>query len=98
MPNSPLISRALPRLTVRVELPVLLYVDVDLPPGTSRGLGEELAKNAVFKWLGDPGMEEGVDVAVMGESSRILSSARVYPSDHDSIDSMGNFTVVDWEE
>lgn len=78
---------------VRVELPVLLYVDVKVGDLGPNGSVPEAAKARVWRWLGEPGAEEGVDVPAASHLG--LSAARLYPSDHSWCDSSGAFTVVD---
>lgn len=78
---------------VRVELPVLLYVDVEIEDLAANTPPENAAKARVWRWIGQPGAEEGVDLPA--PSYLGLSAGRIYPSDHAWCDSSGKFSVAD---
>jgi hypothetical protein len=82
--------------TVRVELPVMLYVDVDLNKAADKGQSPlDAAKEAIYYWLGRPGEEQGDTINDGALEHLGLSHARIYPSDLDICDTEKHFAVVD---
>ena len=78
--------------TVRVELPVLLYVDLEIQtePGES---DIEAAQQVLFDQLGEPGEEIGINVDL-----GFGSYGRLYPSNLDFCDSRKHSKIVDVNE
>lgn len=69
---------------VRIEMPVMLYVDVDVShvKHVSKYLAE--AKTTVFDWLGAPDEEVGITLSDLPDG---LSHARLYTCATDAADS-----------
>jgi hypothetical protein len=77
---------------VRVELPVLLYADVEVPDGLTNGALKEAAKGVLQEIFGEVEDERGFDTKVP------LANSKIYVSDHFFADSYGKFDVVDFVE
>lgn len=78
-----------PAKKVRLELPVLLYVDLKIEATAT--LTEIKAK--LWEWLGHPGEERGLTIPA--HAGLGFSHARIYPSDVDACDSARDLAVVD---
>lgn len=86
--------------TVRVELPVLLYVDIEFTVQDERERPSwGAAKQRIWDLLGEPGEERGISICRIADGTKDcgvggLAHARIYPSDHTFCDSDERFFVI----
>lgn len=90
--------------TVRVELPVLLYVDIEFTVQDKREQPSlDAAKQRIWDLLGEPGEERGISICRIADGTKDcgvggLAHARIYPSDHDFCLSDRRFCLIDEED
>jgi len=86
--------------TVRVELPVMLYVDLDFTVMDERDeISIDALRQRVWDILGEPGSEQGINIQRVPDGQKECgvdgaSHARIYATDHDWCDSEGMMEVV----